>query len=380
MVMGAWGFAFFQITILTYVVVSALRFFNKSFLVGIIAILMSATGFNVITVMMDVYTGIGLLALFLILNGSKDIVLYIILALCYGAHYGNVALFSVCALVYGAICNRKYVRAITGLSIVFISFFLVANLRSCEVEKNFYFLSLSKCRFFQFMSRRIMTDSPEITKAYITKYPESDLSKKKETYEYLISKRPLHKWELHHHIGRKLVDFLSARTQYEFVIYALKNHPGILLKNSIYNTYKFLEMPHFEQGLVRKRHCLIDRVNTYLPHQVEQAKRSLQYNNKLSDVISEPFYAACYYINLFITFSFLIGSLWFRDLRRTKHFSFAVFVIILLFCNAAIISNIVGACGRYQVRVMLLPSLAAVLIMSEYFKLVFKKFKPAGNS
>jgi len=103
---GPWGFAIFQISILTYTVVSVLKFFNQNAMVGIISIAISIAGYFAISVMMDIYTVIGLLALFLILNDNKDIFLYLIISACYIAHPENLLLFPLCALIYLAAIDR----------------------------------------------------------------------------------------------------------------------------------------------------------------------------------------------------------------------------------------------------------------------------------
>lgn len=330
--MGAWGFAIFQIAILTYVLMSALKFFNKNSTIGIISIIMSAAGFLAIMVMMDIYTAIGLLALFLILNGKRDIILYIILGISFTAHYGNIFLFPICTLVYWVIFNRKSFSVLRLLSIIFITPLIMASLVNYCLDGDSRFLSKAK---YSVIAASIMIDSPEITRAYMEKRPDSQLTNHRQEYEAII----LHKrrvgsllWGNGQGLYRKFGGSIKFNPEAkEFIVYALKNHPGILLKKSIYNIYEFLKRPHYN----------------------------------LSAIVSELFYEVCYYLSLLVILVFSVLSISFPKLRKTGHFSFVVFVIMVLFFNALIMPF---SCimGRYQVRIMLLPCLAMCLIISEF--------------
>ncbi len=376
--LGAWGFAFFQIAILTYALVSTLRFFNKNAAIGIISIITSAAGFVAIAVMMDIYTAIGLLALFLVLNGSRDIILYIILSLCFIAHYGNIFLFPVCAILYWVIFKRKNPATLALLAILFILPLVMAFLVNYRMEKNFRFLTTAK---YSFIAARIMEDTPEVTRAYMEKYPASDLAKHRQEYEDIMSGRRKIvsiMWDkngLFDKFGGNIKFNSEAK---EFVLYALKNHPGTLLRNIIYGIYRFLARPNYNSALIRRCGPLVRQVETYLPQQTEQIKKSLQYIDKLGVINFQPFYLLCYYISLLLSSGFLILCLWFPKMRKTRYFSFVVFVLFAIFFNALIFSIGLSG-GRFQVRALLLPCLAACLIVSDIFRYLIFPLNKKGE-
>ncbi len=365
MLMGVWGFPMFQIAILTYTLVSALKFFNKNATIGIISILISAAGFLALQVMMDIYTAIGLLALFLVLNGSKDIILHIILSLCFVAHYGNVFLFPICAALYWVIFNRKNPASLTLPIILFIIPLIAAFLVNYWLNKDPRFLTKVK---YGIIAARIMIDSPEIVRGYSKEYPESGLAKHMTQYENIIlHKRRIGSLIFHEELFPQAIIRKEAK---QFIVYALKNHSGTLLRSKSYGIYRFFIKPDYKSALILYRGTLVNKIEIFLPREIERIKKSLQYRNKLKVVNFEFFYIVCYYMSLLVISTFFILSFWFPNMRKTQYFSFVVFVIFLLFFNALIFS--IGPLhGRFQVRVLLLPCLAACLIISDVLNKLF---------
>jgi hypothetical protein len=365
---GVWGFAIFQIVILTYTLVTALKFFNKNFITGIISVFLSVAGYFAIQVMMDIYTAVGLLALFLILNGNKDIFLYIILSICYIAHTENLLLFPLCALIYWLIFDRRnFSFTLRPVIIAFIIPVLGSILMNYWLEKDFRFLPKEK---YIMLATYIMAGSPEITRSYMEKYPGSEISQHRQFYEYALTKsNPFHilmwnSWD------RKEGFNWNEKIRKEakgFLLFALKNYKFKLLNNSIKNTFQSLVRPG---EYVDTMHLTKGPIDAYLPNQLKYAKDSLQYKGKLSS-LSEKLrliYIATYYTSILIIPLFIFLSFINRKARNSKYYSFAIFAIIVILVNACIMANFIGIYLKLQLRVMLIPCLAISLIIADFFK------------
>ena len=371
---GAWGFAIFQMAILSYTLVSAVQFFHTNFIVGLLSMIISAAAYFAISVMMDIYTAIGLLALFLVLSGHKDLLLYIILSICYVAHYENILLFSVCAIIYWLIFNRREVHHTARPVIIAFAVPIIAVLLTN------YFLGIGSLFFpktlYTMPAVRIMADSREIAESYMKEYPDSYFSKCKKFYEYAVNKDdPFHilLWKEKESFGCRIDSVEFNNEAKKFTFYALKNYKYILFKNALKNTYRFLAMPGY---------CTIGGYNKYpmdgcikkiMPWQFEDAKRSLQYKGKSLFMNFGLFYILCYYICFPIILFFVFGSFVNRKIKNSTLYPFAVFVVILVSVNACIMSNFVGPYSRYQLRLALLPALAAILIITN-FKIGTKRY------
>jgi len=238
-VLGPWGFAIFQISILTYTMVSILKFYNKNAMVGIVSIAVSIAGYFAISVMMDIYTVTGLLALFLVLNGNKDIFLYLVISACYIAHPENLLLFPVCALIYWVAIDRSKVFLMTLAFLFVIPIFSIVLMNYWQ-EKEIRFIP--KAKYIMLMTH-IATDSPQITRAYMNEFPASEFSKQKEFFEYTLTTSNPYHWLLWDNWDKMKGLAYNKNIQPEakdFVYYAFKNHQFILLKSFLRSTLLFL--------------------------------------------------------------------------------------------------------------------------------------------
>jgi len=372
MLFGMWGFPLFQIAIVAYVLVSVLKFFNKSFIIGIVSLAISIAGYFVISVMMDIYTAVGLLALFLVLNGNKDILLYFILSICFIAHPENLLLFPFSALIYWLIFKRNHpgipFRTVVVLSIVLLTGVLIMNYRERKE-----FRSFPETKYLS-LATRIMADSPVITRAYIEKCPDSELCKHKEYYEYAINnKDPYHilfwsNWdEGGGFIYNPAINGIHKEAG-KFILFALSNYKLEILKNCLNNTCRFLSFPGDPLVLLVSKDQF-DMFEKWLPAQLfEGAKDSLQYKGKLANIEFRLIYAMCYYLCFFSLLLFVYIPFFNRRIMNTNYYSFAVFSIIIILINACIMPNFVGIYLRYQLRIMLVPCLAISLIVADLFK------------
>jgi len=110
----------------------------------------------------------------------------------------------------------------------------------------------------------------------------------------------------------------------------------------------------------------IDRARGWPDHQLEQAKNSLQYKGKLLDInrIFNLIYLMDYYLGFLVIFSYIF-------IVRCKstdrsYYAFSLFAIIIILANACIMPNFIGQIFRYQLRIMLIPCLAMVLIATDF--------------
>jgi hypothetical protein len=364
---GIWGFVVFQIAILTYALVSVLKFFNKNFIVGIISIVISLAGYFAISVMMEIYTVVGLLALFLILNGDKDIFLYIIFSICYIAHPENLLLFPLSALIYWAIFNRKSVN-FTLLPIIasFIIPIIGVILTNYWLNKEIRFFPEQK---YIMLATHIMEDSPEITKAYMEKYPNSEFNRYRDFYEYALTTGDPYNTLLWNKKGFAYNNSIKKEAE-GFILYALKYHKFKILNHSLKNTFRFLILPRpgNSLGMMQIDKRRIDK--KLLPNQLKYAKNSLQYKGKLLPLSKKLklIYTVVYYTSILTMLFFISYFLINRKTRDLKYYSFTVFSIIIILINAWIMSNWIGIVLRYQFRVMLIPCLAMSLIVMDLFK------------
>ena len=363
--MGAWGFVFFQITILTYVLVSLLNFFNKNFFVGIASVLLSGAGFFAIQVMMDIYTAIGLLALFLVLNDYADILLYGIVGMCYVAHYENILLFPFCVVVYLTLFHRKhFFRTSVPILISFIMFFSGVVVTNYAAGKGGRFFTKVK---YSMVATHIMVDSPVIARSYMEKYPDSSLVRQRERYEYIIAcaKSPLEAVVLDTRDG-----FYADPDRYEqrskgFLLYAIKNYKLTLLTSAAKNIFRFLILPGGPQGLDVGRKQVEAYIQELLPRQLKYARNSLQYKRMISYKSLKLLFIVSYYIAFPIILIFLFLPLINASIRNHRYYPFVAFTAFIMLANALIMSN-VGIFLRYQLRIALLPCLAMSLIIADF--------------
>jgi hypothetical protein len=368
---GIWGFPVFQIAIVAYALVSILKFFNKSFIVGIVSLAISIAGYFVISVMMDIYTAVGLLSLFLVLNGNKDILLYAILSICYIAHPENLLLFPFSALIYWLIFKRKN-PGISFWRVVVLFVVLVIGVLIMNDRERREFRSFPETKYPS-LATRIMADSPTITRAYIKKYPDSELHKHKEYYEYAINnKDPFQilfwsNWEdKGGFIYNPAVNGIHKEAG-KFIFFALSNYKFEVLKNGLNNTWRFLFFPGDPLVLIVDKDQF-DMFEKWLPGQLfEGAKDSLQYKGKLANIKFRLIYAICYYLCFFSLLLFVNIPFFNRKIMNPNYYSFAVFSIIIILINACIMPNFVGIYLRYQLRIMLVPCLSMSLIVAGLF-------------
>ena len=364
---GAWGFAFFQIALLSYALVSSLKFFNKNFAVGIASILLSGAGFFAIQVMMDIYTAIGLLALFLVLNDYADILLYGIAGICYVAHYENILLFPLCAAVYLALFHRKhFFRTSVPILISFILFFVGVVATNYAAGKGFRFLTKAK---YVMVATHIMVDSPVIARSYMEKYPDSSLVRKRERYEYIIAhvKWPLEAVVLDTRDGFFVDPDRYEQRSKEFLLYAIKNYKLILLTRVAKNMSRFLMLPGGPEGLNAGRKQVEACIQELLPGQLKYARNSLQHKRMISPKDLKLLFIVSYYIAFPIILIFLFFPLLNASIRNHRYYPFVSFTAFIMLANALIMPN-VGIFLRYQLRIALLPCLAVTLIISDFFR------------
>ena len=370
---GIWGFVVFQIAILTYTLVSVLKFFNKNFIVGVISIAISVAGYFAISVLMDIYTVVGLLALFLILNGDKDLFLYTIFSICYIAHPENLLLFPLSFLTYWAIFNRKGTNfRLLPITVSFIIPIIGVILTNYWLKKEIRFFPQQK---YIMLATHIMVDSPKITRAYMEKYPDSELNRHKDFYEYALTTVDPYNTLFWDSWDRKegFAYNNSIKKESEgFILYALKYHKLEILNNSLKNTFSFLILPRpgNSLGLMQTDKGPIDAFEKFLPNRLKYAKNSLQYKGKLLPLSKKLklIYIVVYYTSILTMLIFISNFFINCKTRDSKYYSFAVFSIIILLINAWIMSSWIGIVLRYQLRVMLIPCLAMSLIIMDFFE------------
>jgi len=366
LLIGPWGFVWFQIFIVAYCLASVLKHFDKNCIVGLIAIAISLCGYFAICVMMDIYTVTGLLALFLLLNGSKDVILYLIFGLCFIAHPENLLMFPLCALIYWAIFNKNNFKNLILLIFVLLGISIVSVMgMNYWQDKEIRFFP--KAKYIMLMTH-IATDSPEIAREYMEKYSDSELSKEREFYEStLVTTRPYHilLWD-----GKKAFAF-NDKIQQEsgkFIFYAFKYHPFVLLSHFFKNTFfslvhtgEYVTTMHPDKGP-------INFLKVWTGDQLSQAKKSLQYKGQLLTIIRQFKYI--YIIDLCASVLALLLYIFYFLRNQTKvnskYYAFALFAIIIILVNACIMPNFIGLYLRYQLRIMLIPCLAMILIVADF--------------
>jgi len=236
-------------------------------------------------------------------------------------------------------------------------------------------LSFSQPGAYTAMAMRIATNLPEITRAYVAENPSSPIAKHRQLYEDALSNKtaneamPIILWSKGSFIdscgGTRTFNPEAKR----FLAYVLKKHHLTLLKGiwkiGSNNTYMFLIHPDCQDAFFPSKDLVVRQTAKYLPHQIKQAERSARCSGNMPVKNLINFYKFSYYMSNTIVLLFFIFSCFFTRIRKSNYFSFALFALIVISINAVIMPNLSDLCGRYQARIMLLPALAASLIISD---------------
>ena len=367
---GAWAFAAFQIVLLSYALATFLEYFRMPLFLGVAAILCSAAGFMATAVMMDIYTAIGLISLFLILSGKKNLLLFIILGICFAAHYGNMLLFGAMSVLCFWLSQSKK-RRVTWLAvaIVFLTAYIGIMLINLSVPERLKYRDWGP---YSTVAGRIMRTFPDLISSYADKYPDSLIAHDR-LYLEMESQRPL-QLEL-----KRTKAMLRHDEAWRFLLFSVSDAPGRMTHLAMRNTFDFLLFPDFQEALVRNQNPLRSIVGSFLPQQLPQIQGSLQDRNRLGVINRSVFYKISYAVAMFTLAGYLLCTLVFPRMRKKIYFGFVFFSFIALLCNAIICSNLILTvyrfiCGRHQVRILLVPYLAAALILADYANEYFKKF------
>ncbi len=362
---GVWGFPIFSMSLLTYVLCATLKHLRKNVVVGSLAVVLSAAGFVSSEVMMDIYSAIGLLALYLVLSGKGEPILYFIIGTCYITHYGNILLFPLVCLFYLATFGKVDKRLLITLALVFFIPVLIQMGHFQVTTEEFRLFPTSRNTY---LVENTIFNMPSITRGYIISHPDSKLAEHADVYENDIEKIALKGEFVPYRIypfKKTLMPILWRHRLFEneardIVSYALLEHKWTLIRFWTDRTVKFLSKPDFHQALVRSRTFLDVCLESY-PRHIEQANGSLQQRNMLSLIVSGIFLQT-YYLGILMTILVtLVGSIR-RKYIDDDVYKLAVFCLFVLIFNA-IIMTAPGGYGRYQVRVLLLPTLLLCTVM-----------------
>ncbi|MBN3040436.1 MAG: hypothetical protein JW867_04850 [Candidatus Omnitrophica bacterium] len=362
-----WGFPVFQSLILAYSLVMLLKYFRKNLFYGLISLFFSGISLLTIAVLSDVYTSAGLLALFLILRGDKDLVLYAILAISFIAHYGNIALFPLTGFIWWQLFERREVGRLMLIAGLFLFLVLLSASINYFIEGEFRFFPEKK---YSFLTARIITDAPETFRSYIKEAPDSSLAKNKDVYEDMLGAGRGSQAMLWHagnfldRLGNK--DQINRETK-RFLIWSVKNRSGALARISANNTYHLL----MDMGcwFILKSDSTIIRkhMNQFMPRLSNREKQALVtrygYNIRFLSVILKQAYYLSYLVNIIgLSIAFFC-----KKFRNSQTFPFLVFSSIAFLINGFFMANFSGIFLRYLIRIMLLPLFSSVLVLSYFF-------------
>lgn len=369
---GCWGVVLFQQLIIAYTVTIALRFLKQPLWVVLVAIFFSGMGYVSSAILMDSYTAAGLIALFLILNNCDDVILYAILCVCFLAHYGNLFLFPLTTLCfYFFVKDKKYSIKIISVVLIIFAAMLTLLFFSHQYEKN-KFSTVVKFEY-EWIAARFLSDFPQIYESYVLAYPNRKLASYKTFYDQVVQKK------LTFYDG----DFLWGNDSFVnnfpevcgkesemFVRYVISTYPTQVLCSIIKNTINFIfRIPEIKNTFISFPEELDKVLTDNCPKNIANYYLSHIQMPKIPNFVclAYKFWYICilYFFMLYIVLLCLRFPID-QFIKLMVLFSFISFII-----NAILCGGFVGIYPRYQIRILLVQSLATTILIKEIIKKIY---------
>ncbi|MFC2162343.1 hypothetical protein ACFLRF_01560 [Candidatus Altiarchaeota archaeon] len=372
-VLGAWAFPLFGTTCLAYALTALFKRLGSGLIVTAHTVLASQVALLVNEATMDVYMIIGAIALYLILNDGKDVIVHLLLYISMSAHLSNTPILAITWVLYLlAFGSRR--RAISMFIVILI--LSQASILTVNYLVNKQFRVRSGVEY-TFAAAKLMASSPEITRHYIRENPGSLLASHQGSYEMRI-RRGFKEGQFIWGDGenRSLIDMMGGKQAFNrqagsLLYFAFTRHPVMMAEYCRANTIGLLNSHKYNYF----KHRIDDRdcdnslriISRYLPWQSEMAARSLQCDEHASRLIEDNLfiYGIFYFASLIVNAAYLAGIASDKGLRKRPFYRFVVFSAFIFIVNAIMMSNGSGVHNKLNIRVIILPVLTAALIVRD---------------
>ena len=361
---GIWGFVIVQTaaTALSLIFLSKYVFDDVRKRVVFLSIILAGVGFFSGWLMADIWTGMGLIALFSTLTGYTSPTVTIFLVFSLSTHYGNFPIFAFTALLFWLfIRNNRRSMIIIMLCIL--------GAMTLIVSANF---TVGAHRFssnvsYSWIASRILYDMPEIIEKKCQDDPDFRLCGFKS--DILAGRGEQHSMLIWHIWGRDDISKKEfERLAKELVMYSLPRFPLKHMVAAVKNTFSQLSFFSIADGFqpVNDETYVMRNFKKHFPDDYVAYKKSWQAQgyvyknlNRLRILLSILYWIAM----LVCLASVTIG--W-KNLHDDLQLKLALFALIVIIINAFFMSNLSGVLGRFQSRIIFLPMFAALVIISRW--------------
>lgn len=362
---GFWGWYFFNLLIASFTLAYfKMKAFNKVPLyIFLLGLLISMYGFVVLCLIMDFYTTVGLLCLFLLIFYRNHFIVPVIFTISTCAHYGNLLLFTAVAFIV-CLFYKKSKPFLFIITLILISIFLNIS-HYFFTARQFHLLPTSTNVF---ISSRIMHDIPESILGY-SRVNKNSIISKNSSVLYKLAKASSSittiVWGDGSPIEKNLSQFNKEAPDYIF--YTIIHYPKENLIAIAGNSFRLLLAHHYPLEITPDKDMKLfyDLVALYDKNNLDLFTNSLFYKRILENLATPNFsriiFIICLYFNLAILFIY-------RKNKDTNFYQFILFSTVSIFISVLIMSNLSGLFWRFLVRsslVVFLSSFAGLYLLSK---------------
>lgn len=308
------------------------------------------------TVMMDIQTTLGLMALFLLGSGSGNILLFIVFIISITAHLGNLYVFFlayIALLILRRVSFRKH-----SFYVPFVATFIALMLIGLGGKfLNGEFRIKTKVKLL-IPSVELMRAIPESVQDYSKEYPYSIIGLNRNRWKgnLLVFGSPGMSG-----IGTVALGQFDSENYFWFTV---KHYPWRVLAHSIYQTWDFLVNLQLREAFWRPPGNVHDLTWYMSKGDEANSELGLQKRGLLDRLLLNQYYSLSFFICTIAIFLYVLYHLVLHR-NKSQTFFFCAFVILAVLINAAVMSNAAGVHGRYQAKVFLLPLLAFSFMAQE---------------
>lgn len=381
---GPWAFVIVNSLLLAVVSVLFSRFLvNKTHHFAIfLAVIFSAIFIQVSTVMMDIQSTFGILAIYLFAKGFSKKAMAVLLFISIISHSSAIPfLLSISLLVYLLTHNLKAILQIGAIFVISMLFLFWHN--SSFGNHGSPLQKKSK----MFVVARLMADYPQSVETYLEAKPDSKFKGHWQDFKQEFP-QAIENHDVNYYLFYGKKGFLnrvgsnnSRNEANDYIFHTLSNHFFLVIKGSVVNVWKFLSFSPsaetvFNQALVRSQRIVTESAKMFFPNQQDSLQRGAQYNFKIKSFYSIKLTVFIFCISVLFCLG-LITIYFIRRRRVDRQFFFEVPLLAVgtVLLNAIVMSNLGGIYGRYQLKVIYIPILFTFISASFLFERLNNKDK-----
>ena len=359
---GMWGYVVVQIAVTAFSFVFMSKYIDGRVRNSLVltTIIFASVGLYSGWLMVDIWVGIGLFALFLVLTGYKSTIALILLGFSYATHYGNFPVFTGTALLFWVVTKvRRRAMIMVFLCLLGGMAFVVCG--KIAIGDTGRFTSKST---YSWIVSRTLYDIPEILERKCQEDPNFKLCGLKT--DMLAARGKQHSdllFHMFHHpdISKEEYEKLAK----ELVIYSIPRFPLEHMVAAIKNTLSQLSSVPIANGFlpITDGEWVVENLKKYYPDEYASYRNSWQAKGHLHKMLKVLHYPSSVLYWLAILICLVSLSIRWKNLRNDLRLKFALFSLMAVIVNAFFMSNLSGVLGRFHTRIVYLPMLAALIIM-----------------